>query len=69
MADKVDVLANELRSYGFQVGPRDPLRNPEFAGAYMVADESYCIVGDDLAELIVDAADHFEIEATLGGSR
>lgn len=60
----INELADALRSFGFEVGPRDVTRNQEFAGRFMVADESYCIVGDDLSELIEDAARHFEIEAS-----
>jgi hypothetical protein len=59
-----------LESYGFKIGARDPKLNTAFTGAFMVA-EAYeeghtqedggggvwCIVGDDLEELIQHAAD------------
>lgn len=55
-----------LESYGYIVGARNPRRNTDFTGAFMVAepcDESemptkdasngpWCLVGDDLGELI-----------------
>lgn len=59
-----------LEGYGFIVGVRDPLMNTDFSGAFMVA-ESYepghtqqdgsggvwCVVGDDLDELVAIAFD------------
>jgi hypothetical protein len=61
-----------LEEKGLIVGLRDPRRNTAFKGAFMVAepiDESFlptrgaergwCIVGDDLGELIDDTACHF----------
>lgn len=39
-----------LRSHGFVLGPRDPNRNKDFEGKFMVAepmDDGWCIVGDD----------------------
>jgi hypothetical protein len=63
----------ELRASGLRVGLRDPQRNQAFSGRFMVAepcDESvlptsdaqhggFCIVGDDLAELIDTAHANF----------
>jgi hypothetical protein len=64
----------KLESGGFIIGARDPRLNSNFPGRYMVAephDESelptkdgsngpWCVVGDDLDELITQAADFFE---------
>ena len=62
-----------LQAHGYYVGPRDPERNTDFPGAWMVAeplpddvkrptksaeDGAYCIVGDDLLKLIDEAYDH-----------
>lgn len=50
-----------LESREFVVGARAADRNPSFKGKYMVADgidpDGYCIVGDDLAELVKEAYD------------
>lgn len=54
-----------LEDMGFIVGRRDPRRNTAFRGAYMVAEpidpaelptvcagHEWCVVGDNLAELV-----------------
>lgn len=60
-----------LRSYGWTVGERDPRLNTDFPGRFMCVEpheESelptrngengpWCIVGDDLAELVDEAHD------------
>ena len=65
-----------LQSIGFIVGDRDPRRNTAFKGRYMVAqpcDESllptecaatggWCVVGDDLRDLVDDTFSAFETE-------
>jgi hypothetical protein len=58
----------ELQTIGMFVGARDPNLNQAFSGRYMVAEPyepgtvteaasngPWCIVGDDLAELVNDA--------------
>lgn len=51
-----------LRKFLF-VGERDPQRNPDFVGAYMVAEYGggFCIVGDCLADLVDDAIQYWGI--------
>jgi hypothetical protein len=58
-----------LEAAGFVVGPRDPRLNTDFPGIYMIAEPyeddelptrdgsngPWCIVGDDLHELITEA--------------
>lgn len=68
-------ISNEqaLIDAGFFVGKRDPLRNTDFEGIWMVAeplpddvqrptknagDGAYCIVGNDLEQLINEAYNH-----------
>ena len=51
-----------LRSYGFIVGDRDPARNVEHPGKYMVLEadddpEAWCVVGDSIEELVDEAMD------------
>lgn len=72
-ARDVRAMRAALEGLGFHVGARDPKRNTNFHGRYMVAetleheggpdansgDGSYCIVGDDLAELIREAYARF----------
>lgn len=59
-----------LRSKGFIVGRRDYSRKTSFAGSFMVAqtiyphedpsnNSAYCIVGNDLDELVEEAIRHF----------
>lgn len=62
-------LGRVLHAAGYYVGPRDPQRNTAHAGAFMVAESldvgetedasagGFCIVGDDLAELVREAAE------------
>ena len=58
----------ELIKHGFFVGKRDPKRNRAFRGKFMVCDRealkeppsdsatgAFCVVGDNLPALIVDA--------------
>lgn len=65
--------ATALFRIGYYIGIRDPARNSAFDGAYMVcadvtegpsedaSNTGFCIVGDDLKELIEEAyADAFE---------
>jgi hypothetical protein len=62
-----------LLDHGYYIGPRDPERNTDFQGTWMVAeplpddvkrptkdagDGAYCIVGDNLSKLIDEAYDH-----------
>lgn len=63
----------ELNRHGYYIGPRDPDRNSAFGGAFMVchaevldmapsedaADTGFCIVGDDLTELVEDAYNNY----------
>lgn len=63
-------LARTLAKAGFYAGPRDPSRNQNYPGAFMVAESldvadtanagtgGYCIVGDDLGELMREAVEH-----------
>ena len=60
-----------LRYLGFYVGPRHSNRNMAFIGTYMVAEHvfsdstddartgGYCVVGDNLDELVTDAFNYF----------
>lgn len=63
-----------LEAAGFYIGPRNPNRNRAFKGKYMVAQSNppdlvtddarhggFCVVGDDLDELIAHAALSLEI--------
>jgi len=64
-------LAASLHAQGFYIGPRDPQRNRLHAGAWMICEDTetgptddaseggFCIVGDDLSELIYIAGDCF----------
>lgn len=59
---------------GIYAGTRDPSRNRAFAGQYMVAENilvsptddassgGFCVVGDDLLSLVVEACQHFDLE-------
>jgi hypothetical protein len=63
-----------LREYGWFFGQRDPRLNTDYPGEYMVSepfdvselptkdgrDGPWCIVGDDLDDLILRAADTLE---------
>jgi hypothetical protein len=65
-----------LREHGFIVGPRDPLRNTAFLGRFMVAqpinaaqlpteaasDTAWCVVGDNLTELVDHTINAFNLE-------
>lgn len=56
--------ARHLARNGYYIGPRDPKRNKAFDGSWMVCEQvdagptddagtgGYCIVGDDLNDLI-----------------
>lgn len=68
-----------LRNHGFIVGERDPKMNMKFEGKFMVAEPydpghsqpdgsggTWCIVGDDLPEL-VDIAFNFCSDIFPGG--
>lgn len=64
-----DDMANDLRSWGFVVGTRDPRLNTEYEGTFMVAEEyeesqlptrdgrngPWCIVGNDYPALVLCA--------------
>lgn len=65
-----------LDSFGFIVGERDPAMNTNFAGRFMVCEpyESghsqpdgsggiWCVVGDDLDMLMIEAVEFFELES------
>lgn len=69
-------LQQLLESYGYIVGPRDPNMNTNTAGEFMVSEpyppgytqESgaggiWCMVGDELEELMTAAIDNFDLEA------
>lgn len=51
-----------VRSYGYDLLPRDPARNAEHAGQFMDCDKEdatgFCIVGDDRAELLRELVEH-----------
>lgn len=65
-ADIESIKVACLRAYGWTVGPRDPRLNRKFSGKFMVVEPfeedelptddgsngPWCIVGDDLPELI-----------------
>lgn len=68
-------MVNHLQERGFYIGIRDPKRNKAFKGKWMVAEQvdiqietdcadqgGYCVVGDDMNELIRDAAEHYGFE-------
>lgn len=82
-ANEVPELGAVLQR-GLFVGRRDPLRNSDFAGRWMVCEDlhagptkdggvgGYCIVGDDLSAMIREAYDHFDLGADAeleGGMR
>lgn len=78
-ADGVEVVDAEIEAHealakhDFFAGPRRPDVKPEFPGAFMVNDpldpDGYAIVGDDIAELILEAREHLlEAESELGVS-
>lgn len=54
-----------LHSHGYYAGDRDPKIKPEFQGRFMVRDQEdeagFCIVGDDLDELVCEALEHLDI--------
>lgn len=62
-------IAARLHSQGFFISPRDPGRNRAHAGEWMVCEDltegptddasrgTFCVVGDDLAELIREAGE------------
>jgi hypothetical protein len=65
-------MAKKLHEMGIYIGPRNPSRNTAFVGCYMVCHDititgtttdsghgGFCIVGDDLSELVVDAYNYF----------
>lgn len=65
---KISARHQALLDHGFYVGDRNPDRNKDFPGKYMVAEEydigrptndastgGFCIVGDDLDTLIGNA--------------
>lgn len=67
ISEEIFNKAKELISIGYYIGPRDPKRNKAFRGAYMVCEDTttgpsddagnggFCIVGNDLTELVEDA--------------
>lgn len=67
-AEGVEVVDTEIEAHealaraGYFAGPRKPDVNPDLPGAFMVNDpidlDGYAIVGDDIAELIMEAWDH-----------
>lgn len=52
----------KLAEWGFELAPRDPLRNPGVPGKHMVHnpldDKDVTIVGDDLNELLLEAYEY-----------
>lgn len=66
-------MGRALHAAGYYVGPRDPERNRTVSGEFMIAEAldvgptddasagGFCIVGDDLAELIREACDVLEL--------
>lgn len=68
-----------LQQIGLICGDRDPNRNTLFKGRFMVAEPllddaastadagrgGYAIVGDNLAELVDEAFEHFDLKATV----
>jgi len=71
--------AEFLKEKGFQVGHRDPGRNKIFIGRYMVAQrlegteqyptevsgDAWCVVGDDIDQLIEETRLCFDIDAPV----
>lgn len=69
------LAARRLANCGYYIGPRDPNRNTHYPGRYMIAEYldvgttvdasrgGFCIVGDDLEALIVDAFQNSPPEA------
>lgn len=62
-------LSNHLRSVGYVVGDRDPMLKPEFPGKFMVRDsmddeDGFCVVGDNLLELILETFTHVNTTTT-----
>ena len=64
-------MAKALHERGLYIGPRDPQRNTDFDGVFMVCEDvnvpaptrdasrgGFCIVGDDLHDLIRNAYRH-----------
>ncbi len=53
-----------LESFGFIVGKKDEKYNPGFGGKYMFTeiDGAFCIVGDDLQDLMDEAILHFDLK-------
>lgn len=60
-SDVIATMKTALEHFYYFCGQRDPKRNPDFPGEFMVAtpetdgNSSYCIVGDNLDELIIEA--------------
>lgn len=69
----IETMRRKLEENGFTIGKRDPRLNTDYAGRYMVVEEHdeyelptrdgsngpWCIVGDDLDELIREAYENF----------
>lgn len=60
LQDRINTLQDRidwLNTHGYNVGHRDVLENPGVDGKYMVKeiDGSYCIVGNDIEELVSEA--------------
>lgn len=75
---QIGAFEARLLTAGYKVGPRDPKVKPGFPGAFMVSDaeddgeDSYAIVGDNCAELVLEAHAHIfeslavpEVQQTL----
>lgn len=60
--DVVKLYRSRLEGARYFVGDRDPNKLPLVAGEFMVCDQDeedgYCIVGDNLQELILEAHQH-----------
>lgn len=66
-------LARDLIERGIYIGPRDPRRNKAFNGVFMICEDAnegpsedagrggYCIVGDNLTEMVQEAAAWYDI--------
>lgn len=55
-----------LSAHGYFAGNRDAKIKPEFSGRFMVRDtqdqDGFCIVGDDLSDLVLEALEHLDID-------
>ena len=74
----IEHMTKKLREYGFIVGDRDPRLNTDHPGRFMVSEPAdgkavptkdgsngpWCIVGDNLDDLVIEAYAAWEPELT-----